>query len=81
MAENITVRLYIRKEKRWTDVELPLDITANEFIASLNKGYGLRMDITDINNCYFRSENPICLLRGNVKLEEYGLYNGTTIIV
>lgn len=81
MAENITVRLYIRKEKRWTDVELPLDITVNELITGLNQGYSLGMDITDIGNCYLRSENPICLLRGNVKLEEYGLYHGTTIIV
>ena len=61
------------------DVETPLDITANEFVIGINSAYGLGIDITDIKQCYLKAENPIALLKGNRKLSDFGVRNGTIV--
>ena len=33
------------------DLEVPLDITANELVNALNKAYDLQIDTSDIKNC------------------------------
>ena len=40
------------------DLEVPLEITANELVLALNTAYDLGIDTTDIKNCYLKSENP-----------------------
>jgi uncharacterized ubiquitin-like protein YukD len=62
------------------DLEIPLDITANEFVNALNIAYELKIDMSDIKNCYLKSERPIALLKGNKTLAEYGIRNGSVII-
>ena len=57
------------------DLEVPLEITANELVLALNTAYDLGIDTTDIKNCYLKSENPIALLRGNKTLKEFGIRN------
>ncbi|MFQ7310013.1 MAG: EsaB/YukD family protein [Mediterraneibacter sp.] len=61
------------------DLEVPLEITANELVLALNTAYGLGIDTTDIKNCYLKSENPIALLRGNKTLKEFGIRNGSIV--
>ena len=61
------------------DLEIPLDITANDLVFALNKAYELGIDITDIKKCYLKAEKPIALLKGNKTLEEYGIRNGSVI--
>lgn len=61
------------------DLEVPLDITANELVVALNSAYELGIDTSNIRNCYLKAENPIALLRGNKSLEEFGLRNGSII--
>lgn len=61
------------------DVETPLDITANEFVIAINSAYDLDIDITDIKQCYLKAENPIALLKGNRKLSDFGVRNGTIV--
>ncbi len=61
------------------DLEVPLNITANEFIIALNTAYGLGIDTSDIKNCYLKAENPIALLKGHKLLSEFGLRNGSVI--
>lgn len=61
------------------DLEVPLNITANELVTALNTAYSLEIDTSDMKNCYLKAENPIALLRGNKTLEEYGIHNGTII--
>ena len=65
---------------RECDLDLPLDITANEMIYALNQGFGLRIDMNDPVECYMRSENPIGLLRGDSLLEDFGIHDGTRVI-
>ena len=61
------------------DLEVPLEITANELVLALNTAYDLGIDTTDIKNCYLKSENPIALLRGNKTLKEFGMRNGSIV--
>ena len=61
------------------DVDIPLNITANELIIGLNDGLKLGIDTRDLSKCHLKTENPIAFLRGNKTLSEYGLRNGTII--
>ena len=61
------------------DLEIPLDITANDLVVALNKAYDLGIDTSLIRNCYLKSEHPIALIRGNRPLSEFGVRNGTVI--
>ena len=61
------------------DLEIPLNLSANELINGLNKGFDLGIDMDNPSRCYLRSKNPTALLRGEVTLEDIGLRNGTII--
>lgn len=77
--EKAIVILNIEKRKFTVDLEVPLNISANELVIALNTAYELGIDTTDIKNCYLKAENPIALLKGNKTLEEYGIRNGSII--
>jgi uncharacterized ubiquitin-like protein YukD len=77
--ETAIVIFKIHKRHFTADLEIPLNITANELVTALNTAYELKIDTSDIKNCYLKSENPIALLRGNKTLAEYGIRNGTVI--
>ena len=79
--ERILAVLERHREGKRTDVDLPLNITANEAIIGLNQAFGLGMDTSDLSRCFLRTENPIALLKGNRTLEEFGLRDGTVIHV
>lgn len=81
MAEKIVVVLNIKKRNESHDVEVPLDITANDLVLALNSAYGLQIDTDDITKRYLKTENPIALLKGGRLLSEYKLKNGTCINV
>ena len=53
MKDTAIVEFVNGKEK--TDIEVPLDITANDLIIALNNCYRLNMDIENIFNCYLFS--------------------------
>ena len=61
------------------DLEVPLDISANELVVALTNAYQLNIDTEDIKQCYLRCERPIALLRGDSTLREFGIRNGTII--
>lgn len=77
--ETATVIFNIMRKNYTTDLEIPLNISANELVLALNTAYGLGIDTTDIKNCYLKAENPIALLKGNKTLAEFGLRNGSVI--
>lgn len=68
-----------RQTGETSDLELPLDITANDLIIALNAAYSLGIDVSDTRQCFLKSENPIALIKGNRLLSEYGIINGTEI--
>lgn len=71
--------LNLTKKNITADIEVPLNISTNEFVVALNSAYDLGIDTTNIKNCYLKAENPIALLRGNKSLMEFGLRNGSVI--
>lgn len=77
--ETAIVIFHITKRKFSVDLEIPLNITANELVLALNTAYGLGIDTSDIKNCYLKAENPIALLKGNKTLADYGIRNGSDI--
>lgn len=77
--ETVIIILDLVKRKKTVDLEVPLNITANELVNALNTAYGLGVNTDDIKNCYLKSERPIALLRGNRTLEEFGVRDGTVI--
>ena len=77
--ETAIVILNIIKINFTVDLEVPLDISANDLVNALNTAYELGIDTSDIKNCYLKAENPIALLKGNKTLAEFGLRNGSVI--
>ncbi len=80
IKETVTVVFKAPKKKIEVDLEIPLNISANELVIALNSGYDLGIDTSDIKNCYLKAEEPIALLRGNKALKNFGVRNGTQII-
>lgn len=80
MNRDVAIIIFNIVKRQFTiDLEVPLDITANELVIALNTAYDLGIDTTNIKNCFLKAENPIALLRGNKKLIEYGIRNGSVI--
>lgn len=77
--EKAIVVLNIIKRNLVVDIEVPLNITANELVVALNEAYDLKIDISNVKNCYLKAEKPIALLRGNKTLVDFGVRNGTVI--
>lgn len=79
MNEKAIVIFNIVNRNFEVDLEIPLNISANELVVALNTAYELGIDTTDVKNCYLKAENPIALLKGNRLLSEFGVRNGTVI--
>lgn len=78
--ENKAIIIFrIQKRRFETDLEIPLDISANDLVNALNQAYDLGIDTDDVSNCYLKAENPIALLKGNKELSKFGVRNGTVI--
>ena len=80
MEEKAVVVFINQESKKQVDLEIPLEITANDLVLALNEAYGLGIDTNDIFNCYLVTEKPIAFLRGNKTLKEVGIRNGSYII-
>ncbi len=79
MDNKAVVIFKILKRKKEYDLEIPLDISANDLVAALNTAFNLGIDTGDIKDCYFQAERPIALLKGNKSLAEFGVRNGTIV--
>ena len=74
------IMVFERKSKNLSiDIEVPLNISANELLYGLNQGLCLGLDLSRPEDCYLVTESPIALLRGNKSLADYGLHDGTVI--
>lgn len=69
----------IIKRNFTVDLEVPLDISANDLVNALNTAYDLGIDTSDMKNSYLKMENPISLLKGNKLLADFGMRNGSVI--
>ena len=74
-----TVVFFMTKKNVAHEIEIPLYITANDLFVALNTAYDLKVDVSNVKNCYLKAERPIALLKGNKTLAEYGIRNGSII--
>ena len=79
MENKATVVFRVYRRALEVDLEIPLNITANDLVIALNQAYDLGIETSDVKNCYLKTENPIALLRGNKLLKDYGIHNGTVV--
>lgn len=77
--ERVIIRFVAPEKNIANDIDVPLDITANDLIVGLNAAYHLGLDISDARQCYLSCENPIALIRGNKTLGEFGIRDGSLI--
>lgn len=77
--ERVIIRFEAPEKNIANDIDIPLDITANDLVVGLNTAYHLGLDISDARQCYLSCENPIALLRGNKTLGEFGIRDGSLI--
>lgn len=68
-----------RKDSQEIDLDIPLDISANDLVSALNTIYDLKLDISDSKNCFLKSEAPIALLKGSKLLKDFGIREGSVI--
>ena len=80
MDEKVIIEFINLVKNEAHELEIPVSITSNELIKTLNEIYNLKMDLENLFSCYLISENPVAFLRGNKLLSEYGIHNGTRII-
>ncbi len=73
------IMLNLKKQNKTVDLEIPLNISANELVIALNTAYELGIDTKNIKECYLKAENPIAFLKGNRTLAEYGIRDGSII--
>ena len=66
--ETAIIIFNIIKRNFTVDLEVPLDISANDLVNASN-----------MKNCYLKMENPISLLKGNKLLADFGMRNGSVI--
>ncbi|MBQ7582344.1 MAG: hypothetical protein IJU25_05950 [Lachnospiraceae bacterium] len=81
MGETAIIVLHLLKEKQEIDLEVPLNITANDLVTALNSAYHLGINTENIMECYVKCENPIALLKGNKTLAEFGVRNGSDLFI
>ena len=80
MAKETAIIIFnMHKRQQTADLEVPLNITANELVIALNTAYELGIDTSDIKNCHLKAEIPIALLKGKKTLAEFGIRTGSII--
>ena len=56
MEEKVVVEFINDMKQTHVDLEIPLEITANDLVLALNEAYGLEMDTENIFSCYLVAE-------------------------
>ena len=79
--DRAVVVLQVLKRGLCVDLDIPLNITANDLIIALNSAYQLGISTDSIQECFLRCEKPIALLRGNRTLETFGVRNGSVLYI
>ncbi|MDD2978578.1 MAG: EsaB/YukD family protein [Hespellia sp.] len=79
MKENVVVTVHVCGREISEELEIPLDISANELIIALGQMYGLAVDRNKLFGYYLKVDEPKALLRGEKLLGEYGIRNGSQI--
>lgn len=80
MEKKIIIVFCDMRTGKQVDLEVPLNITANELFIALNQAFYFEKDANKMLENYLKCENPIALLKGNKTLKEFGLHNGSFVM-
>ena len=80
MNDTAIIDFINQKENQTMQIEVPLDITANELIFAMNQIFSLGFDMENIYDCYLTAENHIAFLKGTKTLGEFGIHDGSYVI-
>ena len=80
MKQKVIVQFLNEINGMQMDLEIPVDITANELIMALDYSFHLGIDFNNETECHMVSENPTVLLIGEQTIEEAGINDGSVII-
>jgi len=75
--DTIIITFENRDTKFCTDIEVPLDISADDLVTALNVAYHLEMDTPEKR--FLRAERPYALIKGNATLRELGLRDASHV--
>lgn len=78
MAEKAII-MFQKGNERPQDLEVPLDISAEELIWAMNVAYSLGIAVDKLPESYMKAENPIVLIHGKKTLEQLGIHDGSII--
>lgn len=81
MDDKVIVIFVNGKTQMGIDIEVPVNITANELIFGLNEAFKLGINIDNPEECFLRMENPIGILRGDTLISDCGIRNGSKVIM
>lgn len=76
--DNAIITINLVSAGQSCDLEVPLDISANELCSALFKKY-VPDQYGNMRQYYLKAERPIALLRGERTLREYGIRDGSVI--
>ncbi|MCL2391599.1 MAG: EsaB/YukD family protein [Oscillospiraceae bacterium] len=79
-SSHVIVTLNIVRLGKKHDIEIPLDISASELCSAIYQKF-LPEYYGDVRQYYLKSERPTALLRGERTLREYGIRDGSVIII
>lgn len=79
MKDGIVITVHTPQGGATEDLEVPGQITAIDLIEALASIYGLRIDHDRIYDYYLKMDRPKALLRGNQKLAESGMREGSEV--
>lgn len=79
MKDTAVVMVYIPERNIREDLEIPLNITANELIQAIASIYSLELRQDALETYYLKADSPKCLIRSGKTLKEFGIREGTEI--
>ena len=79
MKDTAVVMVYIPERNIREDLEIPLNITANELIQAIASIYSLELRQNTLETYYLKADSPKCLIQGGETLKEFGIREGTEI--
>lgn len=61
------------------DLQVPTDISADEFVRAVRQVYKLDIDLNDPMQMYLQMEDPIAFLQGDERLADLGMRMGSVV--
>lgn len=76
---NLVITFVDEEKNQHHDLEVPDEISADEFVNALQLVYKLHGSTVNPRDAYMRMEYPVGLIKGSHSLRELGMRNGSIV--